>query len=103
MTDIAARRGRKRAVESLDAAGELSLLILARDGEAEPDNVVRMKPLPPPTPMQRSPETLLLIFLWMELAPERRQSILARLRLQAFEARCPDALALYELLKERTA
>lgn len=78
------RVARKRARNSMEAAGLLSLLILDRDGKAAPANVRRLDELDETMP-PRSPELLLLLFLWNELPTKKREHIKRTIRCATFE------------------
>jgi high-affinity K+ transport system ATPase subunit B len=81
------KKGRRRHSKSMDAAGDLTLLLLERDGELIPGNVVRLKY--PNWPETRVPEITPALFLalmvYEQLSQRRRQSILRMTRFLAFE------------------
>jgi hypothetical protein len=82
-------KGRVRNRRSMDAAGLLSLLLLDRDGATIPQNVRRFDELDVPEPPKRSPELLLLLFLWNELPAKKRERIKEVIRHATYE-RSPD-------------
>jgi len=71
------------------AAGELTLSVIARDGEEPASNVVRMVPLPEPTPVQKSPELALLISIFLTLDEEQKEKVREDLRYAASAVKCP--------------
>jgi hypothetical protein len=95
---ITPRRGRIRRASSISAAGELSLRLLARNGEAEPANVVRLNPPPEPTPIERSPELVLILSLFCSLPSDHRDRIKGSLRSNAADTKDPHFIAASALL-----
>ena len=83
------RMARKRVRNSIEAAGLLSLLLLDRRGETRPNNVERFDRLDETARPERSPELLLLLFLWSELPAKKRERIQRTIRCAAYE-RSPD-------------
>lgn len=83
------KRGRVRRSQSMDAAGELTLSIIARNGEEAPNNVVRLAPMPEPTPVTQSPELALIIAIFSALDKEKKSKVRASLRFAAASVKCP--------------
>lgn len=80
-------KGRIRRSQSIEAAGEISLRMLARDGEAQPPNVKRLDwhgndddSLP-----ERTPALLLALCIFYGLSAKRREDVREKLRSYAFD------------------
>ena len=83
------KRGRVRRSQSMEAAGELTLSIIAREGGEAPANVVRVFPKPDPTPVTQSPELALLIAIFSALNDEQKTKVRGQLRYAASAVKCP--------------
>lgn len=93
------RKGRKRAAQSMDAAGECSLLLLRRGGKEVPGNVVRLFPLPEPSHITRSPEMAFLLTIYCCMPTEQQDKIKRSFRASAEATREPDFLALANMFE----
>lgn len=91
-------KGRIRKTQSIEAAGELILNHMARLGEAEPVNIARIRSMPEPTPIERSPAMLLAITIWASIPADKQADLRAQIRYIASAEHCPHALALSRLL-----
>jgi len=83
------KRGRVRRSQSMDAAGELTLSVIAREGGEAPSNVTRLQAPPDPTPVTQSPELALLIAIFCALNDEQKTKIREHLRFAASAVNCP--------------
>ncbi len=88
---------RRSKARSMDAAGELALMLLRQVGEPIPDKVRYFKPFPEPTNVERSPALLLALCLYTSLPKRQKDKILSSLRHLAAR-RDPDAAAVIELI-----
>lgn len=93
-------KGRVRKTRSMEAGGELILNIMARQGESEPDNVSRIRPMPEPAVVERSPALLLAVAVWASVPADRQDDVRRQIRYVASAQHCPHALALLPLLGE---
>jgi len=93
-------KGRIRKTQSIEAGGELMLNNMARLGEDEPVNIERIRPLPEPSPIERSPALLLAITIWATVPADRQDEVRGQIRYIASAEHCPHALALLRLLGE---
>lgn len=66
------KRGRVRRSQSMDAAGDLTLMLLGREGIEPPPNVASLQPPPEPTPVEKSPELALLLGISARSTTSRR-------------------------------
>lgn len=83
------RRGRVRRSQSMEAAGELTLSLIARGGGEAPTNVVRLVAEPEPTPATKSPELALLIAIFSPLDDDQKAKVRRELRYAASAVKCP--------------
>ena len=93
-------KGRVRKAQSMNACGEMVLNSMAVRGEGEPDNVVRLHPLPEPAAVERSAALLLAVSVWATVPQDRREDVRRQIRFIASAQRCPHALARIDLLGE---
>lgn len=93
-------KGRIRKTQSIEASGEFILNHMAQLGEPKPVNIERIRPLPEPSPIERSPELLLAITIWASVPADRQADLRRQIRYIASAERCPHALALTRLLAE---
>ena len=91
-------KGRIRKTRCIEAGGEFILNHMALCGEAEPANVARIRPMPEPSPVERSPAMLLAVTVWTSVPADRQANLLGQIRYIASAEHCPHALALLGLL-----
>lgn len=93
-------KGRVRKTRSMEAAGDLSLLIDERDGVPIPANVARIKtPFGAEIPA-KTPELLLVLSVWGVLEQRQRDEVRSTLRMLTYGYGCPIAAGLHELLRK---
>lgn len=90
--------GRIRRSRSMMSAGKCALLIIEREGEDAPANVVRIDVPKPPAPVERSPMLLLTLCLYFEASAKAREGIKRNLRGMAYSGD-EDAIALLAFLR----
>ncbi len=86
-------KGRVRKTQSIEAAGDLALMLMDRDGEKFPANVARLcvadsEPLP-----SRSPELLLGLLMFAQLPTARRNAVRSAVRCAAYGGTASAAVA----------
>jgi hypothetical protein len=96
-------KGRKRRCRSMDAAGDLSLLLLDRDGEAAPENVERIVEPEGATVPAPSAALLLGIAVLAVLTDDQKRQVRSTLRVMALGDTnpSPEAIELHNLLSGR--
>lgn len=93
-------RGRVRRSESIRTMGEVMLVQFADQGIPQPSNVERIEPLPEPTPIERSPEMVLILSLFCNLPVRQQREVKRRLRTNAIATKCPHFAAASALLNK---
>jgi hypothetical protein len=96
-------KGRKRRCRGMEAAGDLSLLLLDRDGEPAPENVERIVEPEGVTTPPPSAALLLGIVVLSVLTDKQKQAVRSAVRVMALGDKnpLPEATQLHNLLSGR--
>lgn len=93
------KRALRHCNSGMDAAGFLSLLLITRDGEAIPANVVRFDEPDGPKLPENTPALMLALALYAAMPKHTRESVESQIRCMAFaQSAGPSVRQLFHLL-----